>query len=183
MLALAAAVGCGDKKLPAGSRSLDGFLAAEDMASPSMGGAPDLAGAAPDLAAVVPSDLAVVPSDLARVANDLAGVTPAALDVNLKTPGAGGTKCTQLGYANLQCLGNDTCRPYSTTEGRCEAGGSQPQNVACISSGDCQVQFTCFFGQCQGYCEVGSDQCLPGGECVDVGYRGVTPTLGVCKPL
>jgi len=100
------------------------------------------------------------------------------LDPYLALPPGGAESCSTPGSLS-ECAGITVCRFYSPSEGRCET--CEPcGNLAdpCTRSSDCDILFSCYRGQCTNFCELGTYNCGPIEECIDVGH----PTYGVCWP-
>lgn len=100
------------------------------------------------------------------------------LDPRLEVPPSGET-CATPGSLG-ECPAVQVCRFYSTTEGRCETCTSCGNlGDPCAASIDCDILFSCWEGECTNFCTLGSFECGPIEDCLDVGH----PTRGVCRPF
>lgn len=138
-------------------------------------GPPPGADAGPDSADAGPRDAGAI--DSGPGAAD-AGPMGGALDPGLSLPDPSGTPCSTPGSMG-ECPGIEVCRFFSTTEGRCESCGACGNlGASCSASADCDILFMCFEGRCTNFCTLGSFECGPVADCLDVGH----PTRGVCRP-
>ena len=100
------------------------------------------------------------------------------LDPRLEVPPSGET-CATPGSLG-ECPSIQVCRFYTTTEGRCETcTGCGNLDDPCAASIDCDILFSCFDGRCTNFCTLGTFECGPVDDCIDVGH----PTRGVCRPF
>lgn len=99
------------------------------------------------------------------------------LDPDLDVP-EGGEPCVIPG--NLQeCPGIQVCRFHTTEQGLCESCDACGNLGAfCVEGTDCDILFACYLGQCTNFCMLGSFECGPPEDCLDIGH----PTHGVCAP-
>jgi len=140
----------------------DSHVAPDNDAGFDLGQPPDLLGA--DLTGL----------DLSQP-SDLAG---GALDPNLSLPNASGMPCSMPGSFS-GCPSIQVCRFFTATEGRCESCTSCGNlNALCSSSAECDILFMCYLGHCTNFCTLGTSECGPPQDCIDIGH----PTRGVCKP-
>ncbi len=102
------------------------------------------------------------------------------LDPDLEVPPASNPVCSTPGsLSDAECPGIQVCRFYSTTEGRCDSCGPCGNlNASCNDSDECDILFMCFQGRCTNFCTLGTFECGPPEDCVDIGH----PTRGVCQP-
>lgn len=101
------------------------------------------------------------------------------LDPALSLPDPSGQPCVTPG-ARFECPGIEVCRPFTATEGRCESCGPCGNlNAPCTRSDECDILFTCFRGQCTGFCQLGSFNCGNPTQCIDVGLANMH---GICAP-
>lgn len=100
------------------------------------------------------------------------------LDPRLDVPPASAEPCGTVGSLS-ECPGIAVCRFYSSTEGRCEGCTDCGNlNAPCTSGSECDILFVCFEGRCTNFCTLGSFECGPPDDCIDVGH----PTRGACRP-
>lgn len=105
-----------------------------------------------------------------------AGTTPRDLDPELAVPPEGNPTCTTPGAS---CGGAQVCRYYSSTEGRCESCTTCGNlNAPCTAGDQCDILFVCYRGRCTNFCTLGTYECGPIEDCVDIGH----PTRGACRP-
>lgn len=103
----------------------------------------------------------------------------APLDPALSLPDPSGQPCTTPG-ARFECPQLEICRPFTATEGRCESCGPCGNlSAPCTRSDECDILFTCFRGQCTGFCQLGGFGCGLPSDCIDVGLANM---YGVCAP-
>lgn len=101
-----------------------------------------------------------------------------ALDPRLATAPAGNDVCDPPG-SRFSCPGINVCRFYDAVEGRCESCTACGNLYdPCNSGDDCDILFACYDGYCTNFCELGSYNCGPIEDCLDVGH----PSIGVCRP-
>lgn len=102
------------------------------------------------------------------------------LDPDLDVPPDANQVCTTPGsLSDAECPGIQVCRFFSPTEGRCESCVQCGNlNAACSASDQCDILFMCFQGRCTNFCTLGTLECGPPEDCVDIGH----PTHGVCQP-
>jgi hypothetical protein len=102
-----------------------------------------------------------------------------AIDPALALPDPSGQPCATPGSLG-ECPNLQVCRIYSGSEGRCESCGPCGNLGAfCNSSSDCDILFACFRNACVNFCEIGTFECGPMENCIDVGFPG----HGMCKPM
>jgi hypothetical protein len=203
------AIGCSvERAAPTKTRSLDGFLepygGTPDLAPPAVTGATTSGGTTTGATTSGGTTAGSTTAGSTTAGSTTAGSTTAGsttagsttagsttagsttagattsggggLDPLLALPSGSGTPCNTPGQdcANLQ-----GCRIYSTTESRCEAGGSSLWDQICTTTADCDIDLTCYNGRCEGFCALGANDCgtVPS-DCIDVGYAG---GMGVCK--
>jgi len=100
------------------------------------------------------------------------------LDPNLDVPDEG-ESCSFPGNLN-ECPGIAVCRYYTAEEGRCESCDTCGNlGASCTEGTDCDILFSCYAGRCTNFCELGTFNCGPVEDCLDIGH----PTHGVCDPL
>lgn len=100
------------------------------------------------------------------------------LDPGLDVP-EGGETCTTPGSL-VECPGIAVCRFHTTEQGLCESCDSCGNlGAPCAQGTDCDILFACYQGQCTNFCTLGSFECGPPEDCLDVGH----PTHGVCAPF
>jgi hypothetical protein len=100
------------------------------------------------------------------------------LDPSLELPDPSGVPCLFPGDLN-ECPGIAVCRFFTPQEGRCESCSPCGNlNAPCSSSAECDILFSCYLGRCTNFCTLGTFECGPIDECIDIGH----PTLGVCLP-
>jgi hypothetical protein len=146
----------------------------KDLATSDSSPIDDLARAPADLVNVAPPDLAGAPPDLAPAPSDLAG---GPLDPGLALPDPSGAVCATPGSLS-ECPGIEVCRFYSAQSGRCEACTTcNNLGAACSASSDCDILFMCYLGKCTNFCQLGTSECGPVANCLNIGH----PTYGVCK--
>lgn len=100
------------------------------------------------------------------------------LDPDLALPDPSGEVCTYPGDLGA-CPGIAVCRFYTPAEGRCESC-SPCGNLDdfCTLSSECDILFSCYLGRCTNFCTLGTQECGPVEDCIDIGH----PTRGVCRP-
>ena len=101
------------------------------------------------------------------------------LDPNLSLPDPSGMPCSNIGnetdYPNTE-----VCRIASKTGGRCESCTNCGRlDDPCATGQDCDIVFECYRGHCTNFCMVGTSECGPVQDCIDVG----NDTSGVCWPV
>ncbi len=147
---------------------------AKDLAMSDSAPIADQALAPPDLVKAPDVDLASAPSDLAAPPADLA---MGALDPGLSLPDPNGATCATPGSLS-ECPGIEVCRFYTAQSGRCESCTScNNLGAPCSASSDCDILFMCYLGKCTNFCQLGTSECGPVANCLDIGH----PTYGVCK--
>jgi hypothetical protein len=100
------------------------------------------------------------------------------LDPDLDIPN-GGEQCTTPGDLN-ECPGIAVCRFATTEYGLCESCDACGNlNAACVEGTDCDILFSCYAGRCTNFCTLGTFECGPVEDCLDIGH----PTRGVCDPF
>ena len=100
------------------------------------------------------------------------------LDPDLDIPN-GGEQCTTPGDLN-ECPGISVCRFATTEYGLCESCDACGNlNAACVEGTDCDILFSCYAGHCTNFCTLGTFECGPVEDCLDIGH----PTKGVCDPF
>ncbi|HZS36810.1 MAG TPA: hypothetical protein VFF06_08290 [Polyangia bacterium] len=183
LIALATLAGC-PHLLASDGAGADGGADTRNGAGGDFGAPGDLAirsdGMQPiaDLAHA-PSDLSqATPADLSRPAPaDLSMASGGALDPGLSLPDPSGPACTTPGSLG-ECPFLDVCRFYTATQGRCESCTScNNLGAACSASSDCDILFMCWQGKCTNFCTLGTTECGPPANCLNIGH----PTKGVCK--
>ncbi|MBC8068215.1 MAG: hypothetical protein IAG13_07770 [Deltaproteobacteria bacterium] len=101
-----------------------------------------------------------------------------ALDPQLDIPDMG-EHCTNPGDLN-ECPGISVCRFATVEYGICESCDNCGNlNAPCVEGTDCDILFSCFAGACTNFCTLGTFECGPVEDCLDVGH----PTRGVCNPF
>jgi hypothetical protein len=102
----------------------------------------------------------------------------APLDPELDIPN-GGEECTTPGDLN-ECPGIAVCRFATTEHGLCESCDDCGNlNAPCVEGTDCDILFSCYAGRCTNFCTLGTSECGPVEDCLDIGH----PTHGVCDPF
>ena len=100
------------------------------------------------------------------------------LDPDLDIPN-GGEECTTPGDLN-ECPGIAVCRFATTEHGLCESCDACGNlNAPCVEGTDCDILFSCYAGRCTNFCTLGTFECGPIEDCLDIGH----PTRGVCDPF
>lgn len=100
------------------------------------------------------------------------------LDPGLDVP-EDGEPCMTPGSL-VECPGIAVCRFHTTEQGLCESCDSCGNlGAACVEGTDCDILFACYLGQCTNFCMLGSFECGPPEDCLDIGH----PTHGVCAPF
>lgn len=100
------------------------------------------------------------------------------LDPDLDIPN-GGEECETPGDLN-QCPGIAVCRFATTEHGLCESCDACGNlNDPCVEGTDCDILFSCYAGHCTNFCTLGTFECGPVEDCLDIGH----PTHGVCDPF
>jgi len=100
------------------------------------------------------------------------------LDPDLDIPN-GGEECTTPGDLN-ECPGIAVCRFATTEHGLCESCDACGNlNAPCVEGTDCDILFSCYAGRCTNFCTLGTFECGPIEDCLDIGH----PTHGVCDPF
>ena len=102
------------------------------------------------------------------------------LDPDLEIPASGGQFCDEPGRGSPECPAGEVCRFYTSTEGRCE--GCDPATcgnlgASCSATDQCDILFECYKGQCTNFCTLGTTECGPQDDCIDIGHA----TRGVCR--
>lgn len=129
-------------------------------------------------------DARVSPADASDPADatvtPLTDATPVSdLSPDLDLPDPSGQVCATPGSLQ-QCPSLEVCRFYNSSEGRCESCQSCGNlNALCNASDECDILFSCFQGRCANFCTLGSFECGPPDDCIDIGH----PTKGACKPF
>lgn len=101
-----------------------------------------------------------------------------ALSPELGLPDPSGAPCTSPGSLG-ECPGIEVCRFFTPAEGRCESCAPCGNlGDSCGASAECDILFMCFRGRCTNFCTLGTFECGPIEDCLDVGH----PTRGVCRP-
>ncbi len=119
-----------------------------------------------DSSAVVDATLAVADADLTDLSPDLETADPS------------GQVCTTPGSLG-ECPGIAVCQFYSSTEGRCETCETCGNlGASCSASDQCDILFACYLGKCTNFCTLGTSECGPPTNCIDIGH----PTKGACLP-
>lgn len=99
------------------------------------------------------------------------------LDPDLDVP-EDGEACDTPGSL-VECPGIAVCRFATSEQGICES--CEPcGNLGnlCSESSECDILFSCFEGRCTNFCQLGTFECGPVEDCLDIGH----PTYGVCDP-
>lgn len=100
------------------------------------------------------------------------------LDPDLDIPN-GGEECTMPGSLT-ECPGIAVCRFATTEHGLCESCDACGNlNDPCVEGTDCDILFMCYAGHCTNFCTLGTFECGPVEDCLDIGH----PTHGVCDPF
>jgi hypothetical protein len=101
------------------------------------------------------------------------------LDPDLDLPDPSGDVCTTPGGFG-ECGLTEVCRFYDTETGRCESCDPCGNlGASCSASDQCDILFMCHLGRCTNFCTLGTFECGPVEDCLDIGH----PTHGVCAPL
>jgi hypothetical protein len=109
-------------------------------------------------------------------ATDTASGTP--LDPDLDIPN-GGEQCDYPGDLQ-QCPGIAVCRFATAEYGLCESCDACGNLFdPCVEGTDCDILFSCYAGFCTNFCTLGTFECGPKEDCLDIGH----PTRGVCNPF
>ena len=83
-------------------------------------------------------------------------------------------RCSENDYPNIE-----VCRISSKNGGRCEGSTECGNlNASCMTGQDCDILFECYKGHCTNFCMVGTTECGPPQNCIDVGNS----ISGVCWP-
>jgi hypothetical protein len=99
------------------------------------------------------------------------------LDPSLDVPEEG-ESCTTPGSL-VECPGIAVCRFATTEQGLCEScDGCGNLGAACSEGTDCDILFSCYDGRCTNFCQLGTYDCGPIEDCLDIGHD----TYGVCDP-
>jgi hypothetical protein len=115
-------------------------------------------------------------TDTSTNASDAGGGDP--LDPDLDIPNDG-EACTTPGDLN-ECPGIAVCRFATTEHGLCESCDACGNlNAPCVEGTDCDILFSCYAGHCTNFCTLGTFECGPIEDCLDIGH----PTKGVCDPF
>jgi hypothetical protein len=78
-----------------------------------------------------------------------------------------------------ECPNLQVCRFFTPTEGRCETCTNCGNlGAACTATNECDILFECFRGKCTNFCTLGTTECGPPADCLNIGHA----TRGVCKP-
>lgn len=100
------------------------------------------------------------------------------LDPMLDVPDMG-EHCTTPGDLN-ECPGIAVCRFATVEYGICESCDACGNlNDPCAQGSDCDILFMCYAGACTNFCTLGTFECGPVENCLDIGH----PTKGVCDPF
>lgn len=100
------------------------------------------------------------------------------LDPDLDVPN-GGEECTMPGSLT-ECPGIAVCRFATTDHGLCESCDACGNlNDPCVEGTDCDILFMCYAGRCTNFCTLGTFECGPVEDCLDIGHA----THGVCDPF
>jgi hypothetical protein len=100
------------------------------------------------------------------------------LDPELALPSPDGTPCTTPGNFS-ECPGIEVCPIATPNGGLCESCSPCGNlNDPCSRSSECDILFQCYQGSCTNLCLLGTKQCGPPEDCLDVGHA----THGVCRP-
>ncbi|MEM9459612.1 MAG: hypothetical protein AAGF11_35875 [Myxococcota bacterium] len=79
-----------------------------------------------------------------------------------------------------ECPKLEVCRFHTTEQGLCESCvGCGNLGAPCVQGPDCDILFACYLGQCTNFCSLGTSECGPIEDCLNVGH----PTHGVCAPF
>lgn len=126
--------------------------------------------------AVTDEDTSVTDLGSSSDGTDTASGTP--LDPDLDIPD-GGEQCDYPG--DLQsCPGIAVCRFATAEYGLCESCDACGNLFApCVEGTDCDILFSCYAGSCTNFCTLGTFECGPVEDCLDIGH----PTRGVCDPF
>ena len=101
------------------------------------------------------------------------------LDPDLDVADPAGDICTMPGSLT-ECPGIQVCRFYDSSSGRCESCGPCGNlNAPCSASNQCDILFMCYLGKCTNFCTLGTFECGPIDDCIDIGHA----TKGVCIPF
>lgn len=144
----------------------------------SSGGSTDASDSAPTSDPTDPSDPTGSGESGDTTTTDT-GLDGTPLDPDLDIPD-GNEQCDYPGDLN-QCAGIATVCRFATVEyGLCESCDACGNlNAACTQGTDCDILFSCYAGRCTNFCTLGSFECGPAEDCLDVGH----PTRGVCDPF
>lgn len=156
-----------------GSGGSDGTASssADASSSSSSGGGPQ--GSSEGSTSVADGGSSGGPSDSGSTG---AGGTP--LDPMLDIPD-GGAMCSNPGDLN-ECDGIAVCRFATVEYGLCESCDACGNlNAPCVEGTDCDILFECYAGRCTNFCTLGTYECGPIENCLDIGH----PTRGVCNPF
>ncbi len=87
--------------------------------------------------------------------------------------------CTDYGNQG-NCPGIEVCRISSKHGGRCEGCTECGNlNAFCTTGQDCDILFECYKNHCTNFCMLGTSECGPPQDCINVG----NDTDGVCWPV
>jgi hypothetical protein len=101
------------------------------------------------------------------------------LDPLLSLPDPSGVDCVPGLASENGCPNVSVCRISSPSGGRCESCTNCGNlHAACSSGKDCDILFECYAGSCTNFCQLGTYECGPIADCLNVGH----PTIGVCRP-
>ena len=99
------------------------------------------------------------------------------LDADLDIP-EGGEECDTPGSLG-ECPFLEVCRFYNSEQSMCEGCESCGNLGAFCNEGtDCDILFVCFENRCTNICQLGTTECGPVDDCIDVGH----PSHGACDP-
>lgn len=100
------------------------------------------------------------------------------LDPLLSLPDPSGVACDPGVASEFGCPAISVCRISSPGGGRCESCTDCGNRGATCSTGkDCDILFECYDGRCTNFCQLGTYNCGPIADCLNVGH----PTIGVCR--
>ncbi len=175
--------GVGSATAMSGTAENSGSTSSETGATGGDTGPADSSGAADNTGSSAGANESSSPTSAATSSaessdEDATAGTGTPLDPMLDVPDAG-DMCTTPGSLS-ECPGVAVCRFATVEYGLCES--CEPcgnLNAPCVEGTDCDILFSCYAGRCTNFCTLGSFECGPPDDCLDIGH----PTRGVCDPF